>query len=425
MSKSTKYIVGGGISGLIYAYYNDDYTLISPDVGGKLKNDYLSSTVLLHDTAETKRLLEDLNLTLEPKAHFMLYQYGGALHDHIPLSLKDGMVRKKLTPWDKLGELNIPQEIADSTLSTNDNYIPIFKISTNKIVSILSKNLTVIKDRVLRVTDNEIITQNDRLEYSELVSTIPAPIFWEIYGRPKQFGALPETFLLTDHPPVIQTDPYWDLIYFLDKQVPFTRVNKNAQGDYLYEFTGKVTEKDIKKFLPNATIKYLYTDPYALVTTDLNNIPPPRVRFVGRYATWNHSYKIQDTIRDALLKYDFISLWNKQKEFNTNFFNFNIKDLDLRQKQTKNFILHILDQSTSLLNETNWEMKQYLEKDVAREKILEEWVDIFKYWLGLGNVWGFTPKDFFDEFWRKSAIVDERYKAYIEKVMQKNKHDDD
>ena len=38
---NTKYVLGAGISGLTYAYYNRDYRIISTDLGGKLNREYL------------------------------------------------------------------------------------------------------------------------------------------------------------------------------------------------------------------------------------------------------------------------------------------------------------------------------------------------------------------------------------------------
>jgi len=118
-------------------------------------------------------------------------------------------------------------------------------------------------------------------------------------------------------------------------------------------------------------------------------------------------------IKDALARYDFISVWNKQKDFNANFFDFNVKDIELQQRLTKEFVLHVEDEAHELLQEINWKMGQYKIKEVDRDRLLEEWIDVFKYWLGIGNVWGFTLEDLFNEFWRKSKIVDERYKKYI------------
>ncbi|MFZ5932530.1 MAG: hypothetical protein ACOYT7_00370 [Patescibacteria group bacterium] len=413
MNNNTKFIIGGGISGLIFAYYNRDYQIISPDVGGKLKNDYLTSTILLHDTTETKRLISDLGLDLKPKTHLIRYYYKGKVLESIPVNLKETMIAKKLTPWDELKNLKLEIQITDATLSTNDIYIPVFRTQIFKIIKALAKEVKIIKDKVIRITPEEIVTEKARYEYSEIVSTIPAPVFWELYGRKRDLKYIPETFLSETN----QTKDYnlhWDLIYFLDKNVPYTRVNKYKENKYLYEFTGAVSKTEARKLLPNLNILHLFVDPYGIIITDLNNIPPPKVRFLGRFATWNHSHKIQDVVRESLARYDFVSLWNKQKDFNSNFFDFNIKDIELQQKLTKDFVLHVEDEAHELLSEINWKMAQYRIKDVDRAKLLEEWIDIFKYWLGIGNVWGFTLEDFFNEFWRKSKIVDERYKKYMD-----------
>ncbi|RJR29240.1 hypothetical protein C4564_02780 [Candidatus Microgenomates bacterium] len=410
---NTKFIIGGGISGLIYGFYNRDFQIISPDIGGKLKNSYLTSTILLHDTPETKRLLQDLNIDPEPKAQVMRYFYQDKLQENIPANLKELMVAKKLTPWEDLNKLNFDFKITDTTLSTDDVYIPIFKIPLDKVIKALAKEVKIVKDKVVRITENEIITEKGRYRYTDLISTIPAPVFWKIYGRERNLKSLPETFVLAKSNPVEKTSLYWDLVYFLDKKVPYTRVNRYSNDSYLYEFTGELNKTQIKKLLPKAEILNVYTDRYGIVITDLNNIPPPNVRFVGRFATWNHTCKVQDVIKDSIARYDFLSIWNKQKEFNANFFDFNVRDIELQQKLTKEFVLHIEDEAHELLREVNWKMGQYKHIEVDRGRLLEEWIDVFKYWLGLGNVWGFTLEDFVNEFWRKSLIVDERFKQYF------------
>lgn len=410
---NTKFIIGGGISGLIYGFYNKDYQIISPDVGGKLKNNYLTSTILLHDTPETRRLLKDLKINAEPKAQVMRYFYQGKLRENIPANLKELMVTKKLTFWKDLKKINYEFKVTDTTLSTNDMYIPIFKISLDRVIRALTREVRVIKDKVVRITEDQIITEKFRYRYTDLISTIPAPIFWKLYGREKSLKYLPETFVLTRSNPLINTNLYWDLAYFLDKNLPYTRVNKHSDNLYLYEFTGEVGKNELKKMFPKMEILNIFTDQFGIIVTDLNNIPPPNIRFVGRFATWNHSYKIQDIIKDSTARYDLLSVWNKQKDFNSNFFDFNVRDAELQQKLTKEFVLHIEDEAHELLREINWKMEEYRIKEVDRGRLLEEWIDVFKYWLGLGNVWGFTLEDFINEFWRKSALVDERYKKYF------------
>lgn len=107
MNDNTKFIIGGGISGLIYGFYNKDYQIISPDVGGKLKNSYLTSTILLHDTPETKRLLNDLKIVADPRAQVMRYFYHKKLQENIPANLKEIMITKKLTSWKELNKLSL------------------------------------------------------------------------------------------------------------------------------------------------------------------------------------------------------------------------------------------------------------------------------------------------------------------------------
>lgn len=413
MQRKSKFVIGGGISGLIYAFYNKDYWIISPELGGKLKNDYLASTILLHDTAETRKLITDIGFSIKPRARLIRYFYNGELLENIPINLREIMAAKKLTSWDKLNNLKINVEVTDTTLSTNDIYIPVLDNPVNKIVSSICKNINIIKDRVLRITEKELITENSRYEYTDVVSTIPAPIFWKLYGKKKKLGYLPETFVLSETNPVPTSSIHWDLIYFLDRDIPYTRVSRHEGRDFLYEFTGELNREDLNKILPDLKVKQIYTDPFGVIITDLNNVPPPNIRFIGRFATWNHTYKIQDAIKDSLARYNFISIWNKQKEFNSNFFDFNVKDIELQQKLTKNFALHIEDEVHELLQEINWKMDEYKLKEVDRDRLLEEWIDIFKYWLGMGSVWGFGIEDFLNEFWRKSKIVDQRYKKFI------------
>ena len=101
---SGRFILGGGLSGLIYAFYHPDYTIISPNLGGKLVQDYLQATILLHDKSETRTLLEDLGVRADKEAHFKRYFYKGNLLDleAVPEYVHQLLVKKKLTPWDQI-----------------------------------------------------------------------------------------------------------------------------------------------------------------------------------------------------------------------------------------------------------------------------------------------------------------------------------
>lgn len=414
-----RYVLGCGLSGLIFAFYNRDFVVISPDIGGKLKHDFMSSTILLHDAPETQDLLRDLGFRLEPEAHIVRYYQQGRFLDSPSTGVYELVARKKLTKWDKLPVLNTEVFPALDRPPTTEPYLPVFKVSSSDLVKALGKNIHWMQDSVLRITDKELVTEKrKRLPYAELVSSITAPLFWKLFGqaqRAEAFQYLPATFINSEISPFgNNNEDTWDLVYFVDLEIPYTRVNRNPRtGEYLYEFSGLITEAQLANVCPNIVVKDRLETPVGIIVTDLNNIPPPGVRFVGRFATWDHRLRIPDVIRESKALYDFRSVWNYQKAFNANFFDYNVVDLELQQRLTKDFVLLLTDEAHELLSSINWKMLRYLDNPVDRQQVLEEWVDIFKYWLGIGSIWGFTLDDFFREFWRKSREVETRYSPDI------------
>src|SRR3972149_2445932 len=61
----TKYILGGGIAGLIYAFYNKDYEVISTEFGGQMASYFKLGSRYLHRTDQAINFLKDLNLPVE------------------------------------------------------------------------------------------------------------------------------------------------------------------------------------------------------------------------------------------------------------------------------------------------------------------------------------------------------------------------
>jgi hypothetical protein len=107
-------------------------------------------------------------------------------------------------------------------------------------------------------------------------------------------------------------------------------------------------------------------------------------------------------------------IWRRQLAFNRRFFA--DRGLDLSELSradrihwTKQFVLHVEGELHELLRETDWKMHRVAVNPVRRGNVLEEWVDCFKFLLGLANVWGFTEADVLEEFRRKSQVVEYRY----------------
>ncbi len=107
---------------------------------------------------------------------------------------------------------------------------------------------------------------------------------------------------------------------------------------------------------------------------------------------------------------EFKEMWNRQKEFNKVFFDSKNKTKEEKEAYTKEMILHLISEADEVLNETNWKMHRKKNIDVRMDRIKEELVDLFKYSLILSQIWYDDPSDFFNEFNRKSEVVEQKYK---------------
>jgi len=107
----------------------------------------------------------------------------------------------------------------------------------------------------------------------------------------------------------------------------------------------------------------------------------------------------------------FKKMWECQREFQK------LVLLDLGQMsdsdkaiQTRDFCMYMVGEMTELLREMDWKSHR---REVVRIKsqrnVLEELIDIFKYWMTVCLIHGFTPDDIVAEFWRKSAVVFKRW----------------
>ena len=107
-------------------------------------------------------------------------------------------------------------------------------------------------------------------------------------------------------------------------------------------------------------------------------------------------------------------IYKIQEEFTERFFK-EKQDLSLKQvrnnkhmlvKWNKEYILALIAEATEVLNEVDWKMhkKMNLPTD-ARDRLLEESIDVMKFLLGLMIVNGFTVDDVYNMFRIKSKKV--------------------
>lgn len=102
-------------------------------------------------------------------------------------------------------------------------------------------------------------------------------------------------------------------------------------------------------------------------------------------------------------------MWSRQKVFNGNFVDFENLDFETKQTMTKEYVLHMLSESNSLLEEVNWKMHHKSTKSVNRSDLVLELIDVWKYLLSIALIWDITPEEFSAAFEEKSSLVEQRY----------------
>ncbi len=107
-------------------------------------------------------------------------------------------------------------------------------------------------------------------------------------------------------------------------------------------------------------------------------------------------------------------IWKDQKEFNKNFIDIEKMSKKEKVQQTKEYVLHLNSECDELLREMAWKVHRKQNTEIIESNLLEEVIDIFKYWLSIMQLWGFKPEDFVDEYYRKSSVVEQRYKQELQ-----------
>ena len=112
------------------------------------------------------------------------------------------------------------------------------------------------------------------------------------------------------------------------------------------------------------------------------------------------------------------SMWQTQDQFNELVLGKKLTELtpaEINQWADKYGFL-LVREVAEFINELNTKPHRKEAKTIIRSNLLEEWIDIFKYWLCLGRLFGFSPQDLREEYYRKSDVVMQRF--FQEKQLQ-------
>lgn len=76
---------------------------------------------------------------------------------------------------------------------------------------------------------------------------------------------------------------------------------------------------------------------------------------------------------------------------------------------TKDYLLYLIGEVDEVLRELDWKAHRSAAEPFNRDNLLEELIDIYKYWLGVLALWGFTGDEVDGAFWRKTEVVERRF----------------
>jgi uncharacterized HAD superfamily protein len=107
-----------------------------------------------------------------------------------------------------------------------------------------------------------------------------------------------------------------------------------------------------------------------------------------------------------------LDMMARQAAFNVHFMPAAYDQLTDEQRVaiTKEYVLHMMSECDEILREMNWKFHRPLGEKVIPSNLLEELIDLFKYWMSTVLVWQYDPREVVAEFHRKSAVVEQRFK---------------
>lgn len=283
-----KLIIGGGITGLLAAYYNEDYLLVSKDIGGQMKKGDIGPRIL-EVNENSKKLLKEFGIKENVKKATIGYEVCGSLVENFDKS-------DRVKYYMKSRCVNNPIEVPDSVMSDGKNEIIYYDLSWGKLIQKIRNKIKnrIINDNVQRIDIKKklIYLENNPipLPYYDLTSTIPAPLFYQLCGiENNKFKYVNKHFIITSQE-VFDIKDY-DYVYFTSDRYKFHRITKLKKKKYSIEFT---TNDGIDLDLLEENDSYIFMKYGQLVSGQVDKFD--NIRFLGRFAEWNHGIKVDDIV---------------------------------------------------------------------------------------------------------------------------------
>ncbi len=295
-----KYILGAGIAGLIYGFYNKDYYLISPEIGGQMKSNFNLGPRYLHDTEISRKFLKDIDYPIEKSVIRVSYisDEGWVLNPDLEFRQKYYMKSRKT---------NSLEGFDSSVMNSNKNEFDILLVDFDEIIKRLQSSIG--PDRFLNETVSGVnrntkmidtLNRNIRYrEYNHIVSTIPVKYLNNMLNPIMSnlpFESYDMTYVFTEK---FEEMKDYDYVYDIRSTTHFHRMTKEKNGlvlDYFgsLDINDSVFNNIRDKIIDIKTLK----NAQIISRDDVKDLPD--IKFIGRYGTWNRSWKTERVIEESI-----------------------------------------------------------------------------------------------------------------------------
>lgn len=295
-------VLGGGISGLIWAHYNSDCFILTDQIGGQMLNYFDLGPRYLHYKQQIiDSFLRDLNVPLKLSTIRI-----GYIDDSGYIQNPGEEFRKKY--FMKSRGQNTLQGFDPTVLNSNIKEFQVcnidFKDLIDKLYDKLEKRIYMGKVTHINLNNSIITTDNNLiLKYKNLISTIPLNVFAKVANLDIKLQAFDMAYCLL-------SNNFFDLkkfdyVYDVRSSTVFHRMTKcrhgivcDVLGTKIEDFKNQVLPKYFTSSNEQAIV-YLKNSQIISLEKDfeLQNYP---VKFVGRYSAWNRRWKTETVIEEAI-----------------------------------------------------------------------------------------------------------------------------
>lgn len=286
--REEKIVLGGGIAGLVFAFYNQDYKIVSPDVGGQFNNYFDCGPRFLHDTPSARKFLKDLEIPVDT------YMIGSGYYDK-DWTNKNSRFREKYYLKSR-GEM----KGFNSKTTNNDESFIVLKVNFDDVISRLREKLkdNIIIDKAFEIIPEQNVLRCEKynFKYKDLVSTIPRNVFSKLARENLDLKTIPVTFVLLRKDFFDMKD--FDFVYFAGDTL-YHRLTRGSDG-IVAEIRGVKEKEDLENYFGD-----YYKDHFVLWNSQLISSDKPmpaydNIKFFGRYGAWDNKWNTELAIEKAI-----------------------------------------------------------------------------------------------------------------------------